>query len=242
MHKIHSAVKGLLFTGILLSATLSSLAMAQEVRYSYLDMSYMAQDVGLSGTKPTPVPGQTVDVDALDGDGIRFRGSAGAWHNMYMFINFASTDIDVAAVVTNPAGEEFPADDEFDFTNIRAGFGVRIPIGLGPATDLYAEASFDHTDLDFGSFADENFDTDNQDFGGAVGFRAMLNDNWEVRAYGRYNNNGDVDLTTGEFDTDTVFGVGLGWQIIRGFSVVADYESGQFSSWSIGFRLDLDED
>jgi len=72
--------------------------------------------------------------------------------------------------------------------------------------------------------------------------RAMLNDNWEWRAYGRYTSNGDVDLNTGEFDSDTVFGIGLGWQIIRGFSLVADYETGQFTNWSIGFRLDLDED
>ncbi len=93
MHKIHSAVKGGLLTGILLSAALSSSAMAQEVRYSWLDMSYMAQDAGVSGTQPTPVPGQTVDVNGSDGDGIRFRGSAGTWHNMYMFIDFASTDL-----------------------------------------------------------------------------------------------------------------------------------------------------
>jgi hypothetical protein len=241
MQKIHSAVKGLLLTGTLLSAALSSSALAQEVRYSWLDMSYMAQDMSVSGTQPTPVPDQTVDVDATDGDGIRFRGSAGTWHNMYMFVDFSSTDIDVAAVVTNPAGEEFPADDEFDFTNIRAGFGVRIPIGLGPATDLYAEATYDSADLDFGSFADENFDTDNQDYGGALGVRAMFSDNWGFRAYGRYTSSGNVDLTTGEFDTDTVFGVGFGWQIVRGFSIVADYETGQFSNWSIGFRLDLDE-
>jgi glycosyltransferase involved in cell wall biosynthesis len=26
------------------------------------------------------------------------------------------------------------------------------------------------------------------------------------------------------------------------FSIVGDYESGEFSSWSLGFRLDLDED
>ena len=242
MLRIHSAVEGLLLIGILLSAALSSSAMAQEVRYSFLDMSYMVQDAGVSGTQPTPVPGQTVDVNGTDGAGIRFRGSAGAWHNMYMFVDFASTDIDVTAVVTNPAGEEFPADDEFDLTTVRAGLGVRLPIGLGPATDLYAEVSYDSMDLDFGSFADEDFDTDNQDMGGALGIRAMLNDDWELRAYGRYTNHGDVDVTSGEFDADTVFGVGFGWQIVRGFSIVGDYETGEFSNWSIGFRLDLDED
>ena len=242
MHKIHSAVKGVLLTGILLSAALASSAVAQEVRYSYLDMSYMEQDAAVSGTQPTPVPGQTVDVNGSDGDGIRFRGSAGTWHNMYMFIDFGSTDINVDAIVTNPAGEEFPATDEFDFTTIRAGLGVRFPIGLGPATDLSAEVSYDSMDLDLGSFADENFDTDNQDLGGALGIRAMLNDDWELNAYGRYTSNGDVDLTSGEFDTDTVFGVGFGWQAVRGFSIVGGYESGEFSNWSIGFRLDLDED
>jgi len=242
MHKIHSAVKGLLLTGILLSAALSSSAMAQEVRYSYLDMSFMAQNAGVSGTQATPVPGQTVDATGTDGDGIRFRGSAGTWKNMYMFIDFGSTDIDVAAIVTNPAGEEFSASDEFDFTTIRAGLGVRFPIGLGPATDLFAEVSYDSMDLDLGSFADEDFDTDNQAMGGALGIRAMLNDDWELKAYGRYTNNGNVDLTSGEFDTDTVFGVGFGWQVVRGFSIVGDYESGEFSNWSIGFRLDLDED
>ena len=241
MHKIHSAVKGLLFIAILLSAALSSSVMAQEIRYSWLDMSYMAQDAAVSGTQPTLTPGQTVDAIGTDGDGIRFRGSAGTWHHMYMFIDFASTDIDVSAVVNNP-GPVDSADDEFDFTNIRAGLGVRIPIGLGPATDLYAEVSYDSMDLDLGSFVDEDWDTDNQDIGGALGIRAMLNDDWQVRVYGRYTNHGDVDLTSGEFDTDTVFGVGFGWQLVRGFSIVGDYESGEFSNWSIGFRLDLDED
>jgi hypothetical protein len=39
-----------------------------------------------------------------------------------------------------------------------------------------------------------------------------------------------------------VYGAGFGWQIVRGLSIVGDYESGQFTSWSLGFRLDLDED
>jgi hypothetical protein len=242
MHKIHLAVRGSLLVGILLSAALSSSAMAQEVRYSWLDMSYVAQDAGVIGTQATPVPGQTVDVNGTDGNGIRFRGSAGAWHNMYMFLDFNSTDIEVSAVVTNPAGEEFPADDEFDYTAIRAGLGVRIPIGLGPATDLFGEVTYDSVDLDFGSFAGENFDIDSQELGGALGVRAMLNDNWELRAYGRYTNHAEVDLTSAEFDTGVVYGVGFGWQLVRGFSIVGDYETGEFSSWSIGFRLDLDED
>ena len=69
----------------------------------------------------------------------------------------------------------------------------------------------------------------------------MMNDDLELRAWGRYSNVGDVDLTTLEFDTDTLFGVGFGWQVIRGLSIVGDFESGEFANWSLGFRLDLDE-
>jgi hypothetical protein len=224
--------------GIFLLAVVSTAATAQEVRYSWLDMSFMAQDFDRMGTQ-VPLPGQTVDVDASDGDGIRFRGSIGTWHNLYAFLDYGSTDIDVAALVTNVQGQ-FPAVDEFDYTTIRGGIGLRIPVSL--KADIYGEISYDSLDLDFGSFAGENFDTDDQDIGGAIGIRAMLTDDLELRAYGRYTSVGDVDLNTGIFDEDALFGAGFGWQIIRGFSFVADYEAGEFSSWSIGFRLDLDED
>ena len=246
MSKIHSVTKSLLVIGTLLSVALASTAMAQEVRYTWVEMSYVKQNTDIRGTKLTPVPGQTVDVSGVDGSGIKFRASAGTWHNLYMFIDFASTDMDVFAVVTNDMGE-FPAEpDEFDFTTLRAGLGFRFPIGLGRATDLYGEVTYDSINLDFGDFGllpeELEFDTNNKDVGAALGIRAMLSDNFEVRAYGRYTNHGDVGLTSGEFDADGVYGAGIGWQIVRGFSIVADYESGEFGRWSVGFRLDLDED
>ncbi len=242
MTKIHSVTKSLLVVGTMLSVALASTAMAQEVRYSWVEISYVQQNTDVKGTRQTPVPGQIVNVTGVDGSGIKFRASAGTWHNLYMFIDFASTDMDVFAVVTNDMGE-FPAEpDEFDYTTLRAGLGFRVPIGLGRATDLYGEVTYDSINLDFGSFAGEDFDTNNKDVGAALGIRAMLSDNFEVRAYGRYTNHGDVDLTSGEFDADGVYGAGIGWQIVRGFSIVADYESGEFGRWSVGFRLDLDED
>ncbi len=241
MSKKQSAVKSLLAIGIIISAAPASTAMAQEVRYSWVDMSFMQQNADIAGTQATPVAGQTFDANGVDGNGTKFRGSAGTWHNLYMFVDFASTDMDVFAVVNN-AGGAFPANDEFDFTTLRTGLGLRFPIGLGPATDLYAELTYDSIDLDFGSFAGENFDTENKDIGGALGIRAMLNDNIELRAYGRYTNHADVNLSSGEFDEDAVYGAGFGWQIVRGFSIVGDFESGEFGNWSVGFRLDLDED
>ena len=217
---------------------MSATATAQDVRYSWLDLSFMSQDVERMGTR-VPIAGQTVDVVASDGDGVRFRASFGTWHNLYIFADYGSTDIDVAVLVTNAQGQ-FPAEDEFDYTTIRGGIGLRIPLGF--KTDLYGEVSYDSLDLDFGSFAGESFDVDEQDIGGAIGIRAMLNDDFEVRAYGRYSGVGDVDLNTTLFEEDTLFGAGFGWRIVRGLSIVADYEVGEFNSLSVGFRLDLDED
>jgi len=232
-----SRIKSLLLAGLLLSSALSAPVMAQEVRYSWLDLSFMVQDFDRMGTQ-TPVPGQIVDVHGTDGDGVRFRGSVGTWHNLYIFMDYGSTDIDVDVLVTSPGGT-FPAVDEFDFTDIRGGIGLKWSVGF--ATDVYGEVSYDSFFLDFGSFAGEDFDTGNKDIGGALGVRSMISDNLELRGYARYSSHADLDLTTAVYDTGTLFGAGFGWQVIRGLSIVGDYESGQFARWSIGFRLDLDE-
>lgn len=236
---MQSAVRIIMCLGMILAAMASAPSMAQEVRYSYLDMSFMAQDVNKTGTQ-MPVPGQTVDYDTSDGRGIRFRGSVGTWHNLYAFIDYGSTDIDLSAFIVSPLvplGET--AMDEFDLTTIRGGFGLKFSFGI--ATDAFAALSYDSTDFDFGSFALENFDAGEKGFGGALGIRHMMNDELELRAWGRYSSVGDVSLETLSFDSDILYGAGFGWQLIRGLSIVGDYESGDISSWSLGFRLDLDE-
>lgn len=223
---------------ILLTAFLSGSAGAQENRYSWLDLSFMGQSIDIQGSQ-TPIVGQTVDVDVQDGDGVRFRGSFGTWKNLYLFGDYGSTDIDVAGVVTNNQGV-FPAKDQFDLTNIRVGVGVKYSVAF--STDLYAEFSYDSIDFDFGSFAGENFDTDTKDAGAAVGVRHMLNDDVQLQAYGRFSNHANLDLNALEFDSGAYFGVGFSWEITRGLALVGDYETGDFDTWSLGFRLDMDED
>jgi hypothetical protein len=154
-------------------------------------------------------------------------------------VDFTSTDIDVDVLVTNSGGE-FPASDEFDYTTYRSGVGVKWSITH--STDIYGAVSYDSTDFDFGSFAGENFDTGDKDIGAQFGVRSMLGDDLEIRLHGRYTNIGAVDLTTGVLDSDTLFGVGFGYELVRGLSIIGDYESGEFSSWNLGFRLDLSED
>ena len=214
-------------------------ATADEVRYSWFEISFLNQDVSSSGSQSDITLGQTVDLDADDGSGIAFRASLGTWHNFYAFVNFGSSDIDDEAVVTNAQGT-FPATDEFDLTSIRGGVGYRYPINF--TTDLYGELSYDSLDFDFGSFAGESFDTDDQGVGGALGIRSIFKSKLELRAYGRYTDVGDVDLSNRSLDSDILFGGGFGYELIRGLSVTGEYETGEVDSWQIGFRLDLSED
>lgn len=215
-------------------------ASAQELRYSWLDMSFMSQDVSRSGSL-SPLPGQVVDISTTDGSGVRFRGSVGTWKNFYLMVDYSSTDIDLTGTVSNSnTGFVEDVEDEFDFTAIRGGIGLRFPLRYD--TDIFGELTYDSLDFDFGSFAGENFDMARKEVGGALGVRTMFGDHVQAYLHARYTAVGDADLTTGIFDTDTLVGVGVAWELIKGFSLVGDYESGEFSNWSIGFRLDLSED
>jgi outer membrane protein with beta-barrel domain len=222
----------------LLLIAVSSTATAQDIRYSWFDIAFGQQDVGKSASFSDIVIGQSVDIETSDGSGIRFRGSVGTWNNLFAYVDFKSSDIDVAAVVNNSQGQ-FSASDEFDFTSIRGGVGMRWPLTL--KTDVYGLVTYDSTDLDFGSFAGEDFDTNEKDVGATLGVRSLFKDKIELRASVRYSGVGDVDISTGVMDADTLFGVGFGYELLRGLSITGDFESGQFSSWNIGFRLDLDE-
>ena len=227
------------YLAALLLLACSSATLAQEVRYSWFDISYVQQDVGRSGSIADETIGQTVDIATTDGSGIKFRGSVGTWRNLFAFVDFNSSDISVDALVSNSQGQ-FPATDEFDFATIRGGVGVKW--SLTAKTDVYGALSYDSTVLDFGSFAGEDFDASDKAMGATVGIRSMFSDKIELRANVRHSGAGDIDLNTGEMDSDTLFGAGFGYELIRGLSITGDFESGEFSSWNIGFRLDLDED
>lgn len=224
-------------TAAALGLALALPAAADELTYAYFDIAYYAQDTSLSGTQD--VLGQTVDLDTSDGDGIRFRASLGLWHNLYGFADVGSTNIDDSAVVTNDQGT-FPASDEFDLTTIRIGAGYAYPVTY--TTHVIAEVSYDSADYDFGSFAGEDFDADDQGLGARLGVRALFARKFELGAYARYTDVGTVDLNTGKFDSDTLFGVQFAWTPIRAFSIIADYEAGDVDSWALGFRLGLLED
>lgn len=227
-------------TGALLLCALSGPAgAADDLRYSWFQISYAYQDVSRSGTRSIPALNQTVDVDTDNGDGIDFRASLGTWRNFYLVGGFTSTDIDDQAVITNDQGT-FQGSDQFDLTAIRGGIGYRYQLFFN--TDIIAEASYDSLDFDFGSFAGENFDADDQGPGGLLGIRSLFKDRIELRAYGRYTSVGDVDLSSGDIDGDTLFGGGFGFTVVPGLSVTGDFEIGEIDTYTLGIRLDLSED
>lgn len=224
---------------VLLFLACSAMASAQDVRYSWFDIAFVQQDVDRDGRSVDNALSQVVDIAASDGSGTKFRGSVGTWHNIFAFVDFSSSDIDVGALIENTQGQ-FTAEDEFDFTSARAGIGVKW--SLTESTDIYGAVSYDSMDFDFGSFAGENFDVSEKDVGAEIGVRSMVTDKTELRGSVRYSGVGDVNLNGLYTDPDTLYSVGFGYALIRGFSIIGDYESGEFSSWHIGFRLDLDED
>lgn len=239
-HLVQSVLRTtVLASALILSTSLMNLATAQEVRYSWFEIGYMGQDVSKNGSSFDLLLNQSVDIRTLDGSGVRFGGSVGTWNNLYAIFDFATADPDVNALVTNPQGM-FPGQDEFDLTTVRAGVGFKYTMGL--SHDLFGEITFDSVSFDFGSFAGEDFDVNERDIGARLGIRSMFGDDLELRAYGRYTNVGDVNLTNKSFESDVLFGAGFGYTIMQGLSITGEYESGVIETWSIGFRLDMDED
>lgn len=239
MNKVYGV---LAVTALLLSV---SEVNAQEVRYSWFDLSFMGQDVSRSATAFDPLSNQGYDFEASDGSGVRFRGSVGTWNNFYAVIDFSSTDPSVSGVViNNTTGFQATVNDEFDLTMIGGGFGYKY--SLTTKTDLFLELTYNSVDFDFGNpvptIPEFDFDADDQGVGAAFGARSMLGDNLEVRGHVRHSAVGDIDLNSRVFESDVLYGVGLAYTLVRGLSIVVDYESGEFESYSLGFRLDLDED
>jgi hypothetical protein len=240
-HSLSQTVRNaLVAAALLLVSTAFNSAAAQDVRYSWFEIGYVSQDVDRTGFKADLVQQQVVDLLAQDGPGVRFRGSIGTWNNFYGFFDYMTVDPDLSAVITNINGE-FDATDEFDLTTLHMGVGYKFSLGL--STDIIGEVLYDSVTYDFPQLTTtSDFDVDEADIGARLGIRHMFNDDFEARANVRYTNVGDVDLTNSVFDSDVLYGVGFGWQIVRGLSITGDYEAGEVTTWSIGFRLDMDED
>ncbi len=220
---------------LIVIATLSvGPALASELSYTFLDFQYLTQDVVVAGVQGTPAPGQTVSVLSDTGDGFSVRGSYGIGERFYFAGTFQTIIIDLTAQISNPLGDT-TASDDFDLVNTRIAFGYLQELSTN--FDFTADISFDTADYDFGSLAGENFDMDDSGVGARVGFRWNPGEIWEFTGFGRYTPVGTLDLNSLEFDTDTLFGLGMRWYFFEDLAVGLEFETGEIDTVNLSMRF-----
>ena len=211
--------------------------MASDLSYTFLDFQAVSQSVEAIGTQQ-PVPGQTVDVVTDEGDGVAVQGSVAIGERFYLIGSFSTSIIDVSGVITSPAlpppGFTDVADN-FDLLMGKLGFGYIQP--FGDTFDLIAEVNFDSAELDFGSFAGENFDLSDSGVGATVGFRWGPTPQFEIFSAARYTSVGDPLLQTLEFDSDTRFDLGLRWYFIKDLALGLEYSTGEIETLTVSMRF-----
>lgn len=222
---------------LLIAAVLGSLATvnagASELSYTFLDFRYVANDVTASGSQ-SPVPSQTVSSETQDGDGVAVGGSVAIGERFYFVGAYQSSIIDVKGVVTNPLGVT-PVEDNFDLVQTSIGFGYQKE--LRPNFDLNAELTLDGMDYDFGSFAGEDFDTNDSGLGAKAGFRWNPIEKLEVNGFARWSEVGSPKIDTHEFEADTTVGFGINWYFIQDLGVGLNFESGDVETTTISMRF-----
>lgn len=217
-----------------IGATAISLsAHASELSYTYVDFQAFSNETDLSGQQ-VPVPGQTVTVQSADGDGISIGGSVSIGERFYFGGRFQTSIVDVGAVVVNPFVIA-TADDNFDLIQSRLAFGYYRE--LAENFDLTFELSLDSTELDFGSFAGENFDMRDEGAGARIGFRWNPRTPLEIYGYAHHSPVANPNIETGKFESDTNLGLGMMWYFFGDLGVGVDYISGEFEQVSFSMRF-----
>ena len=117
----------------------------------------------------------------------------------------------------------------------RAGVGYLFEIGTN--FDIVLDLTYDTSEYDFGSIAGENFDTHEAGAGAQVGFRWNPVLPFELYAAGRYSTVGKIDLNRREFDSDTLFNLGLRWYFFEDLGVGVEFESGQVDTITLSMRF-----
>jgi hypothetical protein len=225
--------RGVLAPLLALCLCAANVSSASELSYTFLDFRYVANDIEATGAQD-PVPGQTVEGKTEDGDGVGVGGFVAIGERFYFVGSYQSAIIDLEGVVSNPLGVT-SVRDNFDFVETSVGFGYLKE--LRPNLDLTAEITYDQADYDFGSFAGEDFDSNDGGAGGKVGFRWNPVEPLEVAWYARYSPVGSVLISTRELEADTLVGLGVNWYFIEDLGVGLTYESGDVETMTVSMRF-----
>ncbi|HEX6998170.1 MAG TPA: hypothetical protein VF322_08490 [Gammaproteobacteria bacterium] len=211
----------------------SACAAASDLSYTFIDFKVLGNSVDATGIQ-TSAPGQTVRVDAGDGDGIAVAGGMLLPGRFYLTGEFASSVIDVDGIVQSPLTVA-QVSGEFDLVTSTLAIGYQRE--LSENFDVIAELSYDSVEYDFGSFAGERFDTDGSGVGARVGFRWNPVPPFELFASAKYSPAGAVSLDARELDGETRVSSGVRWYFFEDLGVGIDYESGDASAWTLSMRF-----
>lgn len=208
-------------------------ATGSELSYTFLDFQRPKVSVDARGVQ-TPVPGQTVTIDALDGDGIAVGGSLAVGERFYAGGSYKSSIVDVTGVISNPF-VTLRVADTFDLVQTNLVFGYILPIG--DELDFVAELSYDTANYDFGSFAGENFDIDESGAGGRIGVRWNPVLPFELYLFGRYSPVAKAVLSERAYEDGTSYSTGVRWYFWENLAAGIEYDSGDVDTTTISMRF-----
>jgi hypothetical protein len=211
-------------------------AAASELSYTFVDLSAQGVETTASGTQI--VGTQAVAVGSGEGDGLGVGGQLAVGRQFYVGGQFRTAVVDVNAVVTSPLVVE-PVAGNFDLITSRVALGYARE--LRENMDVFAELAFESVEYDFGSFAGENFDTDDSGAGMSVGARWNPVPALEIFGAVRYSAIGEAGLSTRTFESATSVAAGLRWYFFEDLGLGFDYEFGDVDALSISLRFGFGE-
>jgi hypothetical protein len=217
--------------------TLATAASASDLSYTFVDFGSLNVDTSVEGTQ-VPTPGQTVRVEASDGEGLIVGGSLAVGRRFYAGGSFGSAVVDVTGSVTSPLATA-AVGGNFDLVQTRAMFGYIQPIGAN--LDVLFEVSYDGLEYDFGSFAGEQFDMDDNGAGFGIGLRWNPNPSFELFGGVRSSAVGEANLSTRTFDSGSEVNAGMRWYFFEDLGLGFDVRSADYDSITISMRFGFGE-
>ena len=208
-------------------------ASASELSYTFLDFQRPEASVDATGVQ-SPVPGQTVRINAFDGEGIGVGGSLAVGERFYLGGSYKSSVVDVTGVISNPLTTVNVAGT-FDLVQTNLSFGYLHAIG--DELDLIAELSYDSANYDFGSFAGENFDLDDSGAGARIGLRWNPTRPVELYLIGRYSPVAKAVLSQRTYEKGSSVSTGIRWYFFENLGAGVEYDSGDVDTTTLSMRF-----
>ena len=223
------------------------LAASVSVQARELDFNYVEGNLGIFDLDVDENFTFGADSISIESDDDISYDAAGAWQpwmgssntflsGLHLFAAIGSTENDLEVSVTT-GGVTTSVDGSVDIFRARAGVGYGYD--LNEQWNLYGRVTWDYVELDDlnlgGTTAD---DVDDDGVGFEAGARWLIDDRFELQAYGRYTDVGGLD-DDGDADDDALFGAAGRWYFADRWAVQLLGEFGDTIYYGGGVRFDF---